>query len=64
MEQAFPGIKVIDFTQIVSGPFATEQLALLGADVIKVEPRGFGDPARVIEKARRSLRTRPGHFEW
>ena len=51
MEQAFSGIKVIDFTQIVSGPFATEQLALLGADVIKVEPRGFGDPSRVIDKA-------------
>ena len=50
MEQAFSGIKVVDFTQIVSGPFATEQLALLGADVIKVEPRGFGDPARIIDK--------------
>ncbi len=51
MVQAFSGIKVVDFTQIVSGPFATEQLALLGADVIKIEPRGFGDPARVIDKS-------------
>ncbi|MFB5196395.1 CaiB/BaiF CoA transferase family protein [Neobacillus sp. KR4-4] len=39
------GIKVIDFTNYLPGPFATLRLAELGADIIKVEPPE-GDPAR------------------
>lgn len=37
MTRAFEGIRVIDTTHVIAGPFATYQLALLGADVIKVE---------------------------
>ncbi len=44
--RTFEGIRIIDFTQAIAGPFATFQLALMGADVIKVEQRGIGDQGR------------------
>ena len=37
MSRPFEGIKVIDIPHVLAGPFSTYQLALLGADVIKVE---------------------------
>lgn len=46
MAKAFENIKVADFSQVLAGPFATQQLALLGAEVVKVELRGAGDQAR------------------
>ncbi len=44
--QAFEGIKIVDFTQVLAGPFAVMQLALLGATVIKVEHPIHGDQTR------------------
>jgi crotonobetainyl-CoA:carnitine CoA-transferase CaiB-like acyl-CoA transferase len=42
------GIKVLDLTNVLSGPFTTLHLALLGADVVKVENPKDGDLARKL----------------
>lgn len=42
------GVKVLDLANVLSGPFAAYQLALMGADVLKVEARGEGDLARKL----------------
>jgi len=53
MTQPFENIRILDFTQVFAGPFATYQLALLGAEVIKVERKG-GE----------NMRFSPGSQEW
>ncbi|MEZ5561245.1 MAG: CoA transferase [Pseudomonadales bacterium] len=54
MTQAFAGVRVLDFTQVLAGPFATQQLALLGAEVIKIEQPEVGDQTRGLMNERAS----------
>jgi hypothetical protein len=46
MTRPFEGIRVIDVTHVLAGPFATYQCAVLGADVIKVEHPDEPDQSR------------------
>ena len=46
MTKPFAGVRILDFTQVFAGPFGCYQLALLGADVIKIERQGGEDMRR------------------
>ncbi|ANB72144.1 CoA-transferase [Paraburkholderia phytofirmans OLGA172] len=45
-DSVFSGLKVVDVASFIAGPAATTVLSDFGADVIKVEPPGIGDPFR------------------
>lgn len=59
--QPLSGIVVVSLEQAVAGPFASRQLADLGATVIKVERPGVGDLARGYD---RTVRGMASHFMW
>jgi len=48
MARVLEGVRVLDLTNVLAGPLAAYQLALQGAEVIKVETPGTGDLARVL----------------
>ena len=55
------GITVLALEQVIAGPFATRQLAELGARVIKIERPGGGDSARAYD---RTVKGMSSHFVW
>jgi crotonobetainyl-CoA:carnitine CoA-transferase CaiB-like acyl-CoA transferase len=55
------GITVVALEQVIAGPFATRQLAELGARVIKIERPGGGDAARSYDT---TVRGQSSHFVW
>jgi itaconate CoA-transferase len=55
------GITVVALEQVIAGPFATRQLAEMGARVIKVERPGGGDAARGYDQTVNGLSS---HFVW
>ena len=55
------GITVVALEQVIAGPFATRQLAELGARVIKIERPGTGDAARSYDH---TVQGQSSHFVW
>ena len=55
------GITVVALEQVIASPFATRQLAELGARVIKIERPGGGDAARTYDRTVKGLSS---HFVW
>ena len=55
------GITVVALEQVIAGPFATRQLAELGARVIKIERPGSGDAARSYDQTVKGMSS---HFVW
>jgi crotonobetainyl-CoA:carnitine CoA-transferase CaiB-like acyl-CoA transferase len=55
------GVTVVSLEQVIAGPFATRQLADLGARVIKIERPGTGDAARAYDH---TVKGESSHFVW
>ena len=50
LDMPLQGVRVIELGSLIAGPYASAMLAQFGADVIKIEPPGDGDPLRKWRK--------------
>ena len=57
------GLKVLDLASFIAGPVATTVMGDYGAEVIKIEPPGEGDPHRKLGQAH-SIPQHPVNFCW
>lgn len=62
--KALEGIRVVDFTHFIAGPFATMVMADMGADVIKVETPGRGDEFRHYPPVHQDLPAQGAPYLW
>jgi crotonobetainyl-CoA:carnitine CoA-transferase CaiB-like acyl-CoA transferase len=62
--QVLEGVRVLDFSHFIAGPFATMMLADMGADVIKIEAPGRGDDFRYYPPAHPAAPTQGAPFVW
>jgi hypothetical protein len=51
------GVRVLDMTRVIAGPFGTRFLAAMGADVLRIDPPGFEEVGAVLPEATRGKRT-------
>jgi len=65
-DKALEGIRILDFSHLLQGPFATQLLADMGADVIKIERPGVGDLFRTMTFRNRWLggSESPNYLAW
>lgn len=62
-ESVFAGLKVVEIASFIAAPAAATMLSDFGADVIKVEPPGIGDPQRLLSSVPPSPAA-PGNYSW
>lgn len=62
-EPVFAGLRVVEIASFIAAPAAATMLSDFGADVIKVEPPGMGDPQRLLSSVPPSPAA-PGNYSW
>jgi formyl-CoA transferase len=62
-QSVFSGLKVVEIASFIAAPAAATMLSDFGADVIKVEPPGMGDPQRLLSSVPPSPAA-PGNYSW